>query len=165
MFKSNQNAFNTGDLVSTDWYGYVYFIDRLGDTFRWKGENVSTVEVENALSKRLNSTEVIVYGVEIPGKEGRAGMATVTDLNADMKMLSESVVKDLPSYARPLFIRLSNNVEHTGSFKAQKSKLVEEGFNINLIKEKVYYLNVKESQYRVLDKSVYEMILQGKINF
>ncbi len=90
--------------------GYIYFADRLGDTFRWRGENVSTVEVENAISSRLASKEVVVYGVEINGQEGKAGMATLMTLDVDVKQLGEYLIKDLPAYARPIFLRLSLNV-------------------------------------------------------
>jgi solute carrier family 27 fatty acid transporter 1/4 len=114
LFKPGQNAFNTGDLLVRDWLGYTYFVDRLGDTFRWRGENVSTFEVENIISARLSSKEVIVYGVEVPGQEGRAGMATICDLNVNMVELGENIKKDLTSYAKPLFIRLEAEVEHTG---------------------------------------------------
>ena len=86
-----------------DWFGYTYFVDRTGDTFRWRGENVSTIEVENAISSRIGSQEVIVYGVEIPGEEGRAGMATLSScLNLDISQLCEWIKTDLPSYAKPL---------------------------------------------------------------
>ena len=91
-----------------------YFCDRLGDTYRWRGENVSTIEVENVISKHLNSSEVVVYGVEIPGQEGKAGMATITSTNVNMKELGEYIKADLPSYAKPLFVRLVAEFEHTG---------------------------------------------------
>lgn len=88
-----------------DYFGYLYFIDRLGDTFRWRGENVSTIEVENTISSRINSREVVVYGVEVPGEEGKCGMATLTTLDVDIKRLGEQIKADLPNYAKPLFIR------------------------------------------------------------
>lgn len=98
-----------------DWEGYIYFVDRLGDTFRWKGENVSTIEVENIISSRLDSLEVIVYGVQIPGHEGRAGMAILTRTNVDLDKLVQHLKDDLPAYAKPIFIRLKEAVEHTGN--------------------------------------------------
>ena len=99
-----------------DWYGYVYFCDRLGDTFRWRGENVSTIEVENIISSKVNSKEVVVYGVEIPGQEGKAGMATIVANDVDMKSLGEQIKNDLPAYAKPIFIRITENVDHTGKY-------------------------------------------------
>ena len=114
LFKPNQRGFNTGDILVRDWLGYTYFVDRVGDTFRWRGENVSTFEVENIMSAQLNSTEVVVYGVEVPGQEGKAGMATILSLNVDMKQLAEHAKKNLTTYAKPLFIRLEEQIEHTG---------------------------------------------------
>jgi solute carrier family 27 fatty acid transporter 1/4 len=114
VFKNGQRAFNSGDILMRDEFGYVYFVDRLGDTFRWRGENVSTNECENIISARIDSKEVIVYGVTVPGQEGRAGMATIMDNNLDVKKLGEFIKQDLPPYAKPLFIRLDENVEHTG---------------------------------------------------
>ena len=95
--------------------GWFYFCDRLGETYRWKGENVSTVEVENIISSRLDAAEVIVYGVEVPGEEGKAGMATIIKETIDIDKLSADVKETLPSYARPLFIRLTNEIDHTGN--------------------------------------------------
>ena len=107
-------------MLVNDWYGYTYFVDRTGDTFRWRGENVSTVEVENAISLRMNSKEVTVYGVDVPGQEGKAGMATLACTNVDIKQLGEHLKADLPSYAKPLFIRLVADFEHTGWFQSAK---------------------------------------------
>jgi acyl-CoA synthetase (AMP-forming)/AMP-acid ligase II len=105
-----------GDLMMYDSYGYMYFCDRLGDTYRWRGENVSTIEVENIISKHLNSREVVVYGVEVPGQEGRAGMAAILDTpnNIDVVQLSKIVASNLPSYERPVFVRLVRQLDHTG---------------------------------------------------
>ncbi len=104
-----------------DNFGWMYFCDRLGDTYRWRGENVSTVEIENIISAALDSIEVIVYGVEVPGQEGRAGMANIASSNVNMPMLSLIIMKDLASYARPVFIRLNKNVEHTGMLQNNKT--------------------------------------------
>jgi acyl-CoA synthetase (AMP-forming)/AMP-acid ligase II len=115
VFKNDQKAFNTGDVMVGDALGYLYFADRLGDTYRWRGENVATIEVENALSSRLNSSEVVVYGVEVPGQEGKAGMAAIILNNTiDMDKLAKYLINDLPAYARPIFIRLVNSLDHTG---------------------------------------------------
>jgi solute carrier family 27 fatty acid transporter 1/4 len=115
LFKTGQNAYNSGDLVMRDELGYVYFCDRLGDTYRWKGENVSTVEVENIISNILDGAAVVVYGVQVAEQEGKAGMAAiVSSIDIDMQMLSKLIVNSLSSFARPLFIRVSENVEHTG---------------------------------------------------
>jgi acyl-CoA synthetase (AMP-forming)/AMP-acid ligase II len=135
LFKKNQRAFNTGDCVVMDYYGYIYFVDRLGDTFRWKGENVSTIEVENVLSSFINSKEVVVYGVEVPGQEGRAGMAILITDSIDAKKLSDYVQKNLPFYAKPLFIRVGQ-VEHTGKIIFKLEFILNYYFRIWLIKKK-----------------------------
>jgi solute carrier family 27 (fatty acid transporter), member 1/4 len=116
VFKTGQKAFNTGDILMRDKYGWIYFIDRVGDTFRWRGENCSTIEVENIISSNLNGLEVSVYGVQVPGQEGRAGMATITSVDVDMDELGEHLKKDLTNYARPIFIRLNKAIEHTCKF-------------------------------------------------
>jgi acyl-CoA synthetase (AMP-forming)/AMP-acid ligase II len=112
-----QTAFNSGDLMVMDKFGYIKFCDRLGDTYRWRGENVATIEVENIISKYLNSSETIIYGVEIPGEEGKTGMAAfVKNDNLNLKDLSNYLKDHLPAYARPLFIRLLNDIEYTGKY-------------------------------------------------
>lgn len=121
-----------------DRFGYFYFCDRLGDTFRWRGENVSTVEVENQISRILNSKEVVVYGVEIPGQEGRAGMVSIADSpnSIDLNNLSKRIKEELPSYSRPLFIRFSTFLDHTGTFFFfQRMKIMSIFFQV-LLKQK-----------------------------
>lgn len=165
VFKKGQRAFNTGDLMMCDKYGFIYFCDRLGDTYRWKGENVSTVEIENIISAKLDFTECVVYGVEIPGQEGRAGMVSILKLDVNLNRLYEDLKKDLPPYARPIFIRLVDNVDHTGSFRAQKHKLVDSNYDISKIKDKLYYLDLKEQAYLPLTKGVYELIQNMSLKF
>jgi solute carrier family 27 fatty acid transporter 1/4 len=172
VFKTGQRAFNSGDSLYSDKYGYMYFCDRLGDTYRWRGENVSTIEVENAISKCLNSVEVVVYGVEVPGEEGRAGMAAIVTSKCDLNQLASNLRKNLPAYAIPLFIRLIQDVEHTGSFKAKKMKLVEEGFNVTMytnqsdLNEKTsFYFDVKEKTYKNLTLEIYQNIINGNMRF
>ena len=110
-----------GDLMACDNYGYMYFCDRLGDTYRWRGENVATVEVENVMSSLLGTVEVAVYGVEVPREEGKAGMAAIILDHKQMstfnpEKLSDELRAHLPAYARPVFLRLTPKVEHTGNF-------------------------------------------------
>ena len=103
---------------------------------RWKGENVSTYEVENVISTRLQSTLVVCYGVQIPNHEGRAGMAAILRNDVNMDDLGEYLKKDLPAYAKPMFIRLTQNVEHTGKYKpatfikTRKSQLTKSFFKM-----------------------------------
>jgi solute carrier family 27 fatty acid transporter 1/4 len=150
-----------------DKYGYMYFCDRLGDTYRWRGENVATIEVENVISKNLNSTECVVYGVEIPGQEGRAGMAAIKSKETDVNLsqLSAQLKHQLPAYAKPLFVRFVSELEHTGTFKAKKNKLVEENYNVKLLgaSEPVYFLDAKAQTYARLTNEVYENILNGNV--
>ncbi|MBI1451444.1 MULTISPECIES: long-chain-acyl-CoA synthetase [Acinetobacter] len=135
MFKHGDAYFNTGDLVRDIGFRHAQFVDRLGDTFRWKGENVSTTEVENMVSEYSKISEAVVYGVEIPNTNGRAGMAAITlHPNAvldeqDCKNMLAEFKKCLPAYAVPLFLRIQQQVETTGTFKYQKSKLKEQGFD------------------------------------
>lgn len=155
-----------GDLMMKDWLGYVHFCDRLGDTFRWRGENVATIEVENVISHHLNAAEVCVYGVEIPGQEGRCGMAAISKSDLpDPRAITRPILDELPAYARPLFIRLVDEIDHTGSFKAKKTRLVEEGFNVGAFQDSVYYLNVREQAYKPLTHAVYLDILNGNYSF
>ncbi|RKG53894.1 long-chain-acyl-CoA synthetase [Acinetobacter cumulans] len=135
MFKHGDAYFNTGDLVRDIGFRHAQFVDRLGDTFRWKGENVSTTEVENMVSEYSKISEAVVYGVEIPNTNGRAGMVAITlHPNAvldeqDCKDMLVEFKKCLPAYAVPLFLRIQQQVETTGTFKYQKSKLKEQGFD------------------------------------
>jgi solute carrier family 27 fatty acid transporter 1/4 len=116
VLKKGQHAFNSGDLMYADSFGYVYFCDRLGDTFRWRGENVATIEVEDVISGNLNSREVVVYGVQVPGQEGRAGMAALNCREDEVNLveLNVNLTRDLPSYAKPVFIRFVQEIEHNG---------------------------------------------------
>ena len=172
VFKKGQKAFNSGDLMMCDQFGYMYFCDRLGDTYRWRGENVATVEVENIISKNLDSTEVVVYGVEVPGQEGKAGMVAIvnnssssTSLNISLNKLAQYLKSELPSYAIPLFLRLVKTLDHTGTFKVRKNLLVEESYNINLFQDKAYYLDTKDYSYKELTKQIYQSILNGNLRF
>jgi acyl-CoA synthetase (AMP-forming)/AMP-acid ligase II len=151
--------------MMSDSYGYIYFCDRLGDTFRWRGENVSTIEVENIISKNLDAAEVCVYGVELPGQEGRCGMAAIVKDEINMPQLTEKIIAELPSYARPLFIRLVAEIEHTGTFKAKKTKLVQESYNLGLFPDRVYFFNAKEQAYKQLTPNVYLDIMNGNYSF
>lgn len=165
VFKKGDSAFLSGDLVVKDEYGYIYFHDRTGDTFRWRGENVSTAEVESIMSKVLGLRDVVVYGVVVPGTEGRAGMAAIVDpdYTADLVALAGSLKKLLPSYACPMFLRIVHRVDLTGTFKLQKSKLRNEGFDIGVIEDQLFYFDSKEKMYLALDENKYEQIIRGEI--
>lgn len=135
VFCKGDAYFNTGDLVRDIGFRHAQFVDRLGDTFRWKGENVSTTEVENMLTDYDKIVEAVVYGVEIPNTNGRAGMAAITlkpeaELNdSDLKEMLSCFKKCLPAYSVPVFLRIQQQVETTGTFKYQKNKLKEQAFD------------------------------------
>ena len=151
-FKDGDCWFDTGDLVRNQGLTHVAFVDRLGDTFRWKGENVATTEVEAALAGSAQVVESTVYGVEVPGCDGKAGMAAVVlpDGEAfDGAALAEHVRSQLPAYARPLFVRLVNELEHTSTFKSRKVELRNLGFADG--DEAVYVLTKDEGYVPIYD--------------
>lgn len=118
VFQHGDSAFLSGDILVADEFGNLFFKDRTGDTFRWKGENVSTSEVEAVMSNLVDYKDVVVYGAEIRGQEGRAGMAAVLDPDetVDLNKLVAGVKKTLPSYARPILIRILRKIDLTGMF-------------------------------------------------
>ena len=125
VFEAGDAWFRTGDLMRRDEHGFYYFVDRVGDTFRWKGENVATSEVAAALMEFPGIGEATVYGVAVPGTEGAAGMAAlVADRPLDFAKLRQHLAKRLPGYARPLFLRLTANIAATSTFKHNKNELV-----------------------------------------
>ncbi|KAK7895836.1 hypothetical protein WMY93_021161 [Mugilogobius chulae] len=165
VFVKGDAYVNTGDLMVEDQDGFICFRDRVGDTFRWKGENVATTEVTETLGLVDFIQEVNVYGVEVPGHEGRAGMAAVIvrpGHTFDGEKLFDCVAKDLPGYARPLFIRLQEVMEMTSTFKQQKFHLVQSGFDPSSISEPLYVIDYKLESYVPLTDSVYQSILRGE---
>lgn len=165
VFVKGDTYFNTGDLMAEDQDGFICFRDRVGDTFRWKGENVATTEVSEILGLVDFIQEVNVYGVEVPGHEGRAGMAALIvwpGLSFDGKKLFEHTVKDLPAYARPLFVRLLEVMEMTSTFKQQKFQLVQSGFNPSTISDPLYVLDNQQKSYIPLTQQIYQSIICGE---
>ncbi len=134
VFEKGDRYFNTGDLVRSIGFGHAQFVDRLGDTYRWKGENVSTTEVENILLGHPQIAEVVAYGVEIHNTNGRAGMVAITPAESlatlDFNALLQFARQQLPSYAVPLFLRIKVKMDTTGTFKYQKSRLKEQAFDL-----------------------------------
>ncbi|NMZ02500.1 long-chain-acyl-CoA synthetase [Pseudomonas proteolytica] len=133
VFEKGDRYFNTGDLLRSIGFGHAQFVDRLGDTYRWKGENVSTTEVENIFMQHPHITEAVAYGVEIANTNGRAGMAAITPSESlatlDMRALLQFALSQMPAYAVPLFLRIKVKMETTGTFKYQKVRLKEEAFD------------------------------------
>ncbi|XP_038558126.1 very long-chain acyl-CoA synthetase isoform X2 [Micropterus salmoides] len=166
VLKKGDLYFNSGDLMRIDNDNFIYFQDRVGDTFRWKGENVATTEVGDILTLSDCLKEANVYGVQVPGHEGRIGMAAVTvkeGAQFDGSKIYNHVVSYLPSYARPRFIRIQNVMEVTGTFKQMKMKLVEESFNPGRIQDPLYILDDREKSYIPLAAQVYSSIISGSI--
>lgn len=149
-----------------DEFGYMYFRDRSGDTFRWKGENVSTTEVEGTLSSLLGQTDVAVFGVNVPGVEGKAGMAAIADStgNFNCESFMKVVQQALPPYARPVFLRISPEVDTTGTFKIQKTRLQREGFDPRLTTDKIYFLNPRAGRYELMNEDQYNAFEEGRIS-
>ncbi|XP_068578647.1 long-chain fatty acid transport protein 2-like [Cebidichthys violaceus] len=166
VLKKGDLYFNSGDLLRIDEDNFIYFQDRVGDTFRWKGENVATNEVNDIITLADCIKEANVYGVEVAGQEGRAGMAAVI-LNEGQRFDSAGVFKHvenfLPSYARPRFMRIQSSMDITGTFKLLKGKLVEEGFNPNQMTDPLYFLDEKDKNYVPLTVDMFNSITSGKI--
>ena len=161
VFEKGDAWFRTGDLMRQDSEGYFYFIDRIGDTFRWKGENVSTNEVAARLQEAQGVMEANVYGVEVGGADGRAGMAAlVTDETFDLAAFAEHVGRELPPYAQPLFVRLMPQMETTGTFKQRKVDLVAEGFDPAKIKAPLYFRD-PDKGYVKITRPMYAKINNG----
>ncbi|XP_029807528.1 very long-chain acyl-CoA synthetase [Suricata suricatta] len=161
VFKKGDLYFNSGDLLMIDHENFIYFHDRVGDTFRWKGENVATTEVADIVGLVDFVQEVNVYGVFVPGHEGRIGMASIKmkeNHEFDGKKLFNHVVDYLPSYARPRFLRIQDTIEITGTFKHRKVTLVEEGFNPAVIKDALYFLDDKAEMYVPMTEDIYNAI-------
>ena len=164
VFEKGDTWFRTGDLMRRDEHGYFYFIDRIGDTFRWKGENVATGEVSAMLARAAGIREANVYGVAVPGAEGRAGMAAlVVDDDFDIARLPEHLKTRLPSYARPIFLRLSPRIEVTGTFKQRKIDLVREGFDPEKINDPVFWLDPATHAYERLTPERHADIVEGRV--
>ncbi|KAL8558160.1 hypothetical protein ACOMHN_035465 [Nucella lapillus] len=165
VFKWGDTAFMTGDVLMMDKLGYLYFHDRTGDTFRWRGENVSTSEVEAIISNNLGLRDAVVYGVEVPGSEGCAGMAAIVDEDnsLDLAALTSALQRSLPSYARPVFIRLLKEVDTTGTFKLKKTELRKESFDPSCVKDLLYYFSTSSGKYELISASVYLDICSGKV--
>jgi fatty-acyl-CoA synthase len=158
--------FRSGDLMRKDANGYYYFVDRLGDTFRWKGENVATMEVAQAIAAFPGVREATVYGVTIPGHEGRAGMAAIaTDDEIKLAALHEYLAVCLPGYARPLFLRVMEAIEVTSTFKHVKADLVRQGYDPSAVSDAIYVDHPERGAFVPLDASLFERIQTRSLRF
>jgi fatty-acyl-CoA synthase len=164
VFRRGDAWFRTGDLMRRDAHGYFYFVDRIGDTYRWKGENVATSEVTEALSAMPGIREANVYGVTVPGMDGRAGMAAlVVDGAFDVRALAQRLAGKLPHYAQPVFLRLQPRIEVTGTFKQRKVELVKEGFDPAALPNPIYWLNPDRGLYERLTPEGYARIVEDRV--
>ena len=157
--------FRSGDLLKCDRDGFYYFVDRIGDSFRWKGENVSTQEVEEVLAGYPGVDIAVAYGVEVPGAEGRAGMAALActgELDLSAAELFRHVGQ-LPAYARPVFLRVIRQVDMTGTMKVRKVELQRQGFDPDAVDSAVYYRDDAAGCYRVLDPETFRRLREGAI--
>jgi len=166
VFERGDAWFRTGDLMRRDEKGYFYFVDRVGDTFRWKGENVATSEVTEAICAFRGVKEANVYGVAIPGTDGRAGMAAlVTDEELDLVAFRTHLSQRLPEYARPLFLRIRSELDVTATFKHRKDALVRQGYDPTASADVIYFDDRERSVFVRLDETLYDRIQSGAIRF
>jgi fatty-acyl-CoA synthase len=164
VFKEGDAWYRTGDLMRRDERGFFYFVDRVGETYRWKGENVSTAEVLTALTAARGVLEGVVYGVAVPGADGRAGMAAlVVNAEFDLADFRRTVAQRLPTYARPLFVRLTSSLEATGTFKPRKQDLVAAGFDPERISDPLFFDDARSQCYVALDATLFKNIAAGTI--
>ena len=154
VFKHGDCWFNSGDLVRRQGWQHIQFVDRLGDTFRWKGENVATSEVEGVLARLPFLEHAVVYGVKLEGFDGRAGMAAIAvkpGSEFDLSALGRHLVLNLPGYAVPQYIRVLQQVETTGTFKYQKVQLKKEGVDRTLFNDSLYRFNTAAKSYELMN--------------
>ena len=164
VFAKGDAWFRTGDLMRIDDKGFFHFVDRIGDTFRWKGENVATSEVNDAVRDFPGVVDATTYGIGIPGADGRAGMsAIVVNEGFDIAALPGHLAQRLPAYARPVFIRISSELDATETFKQKKGGLAREGFDPDAIAEPLFVLDPKSGAYVVLNAEVYARVNDGTI--
>jgi fatty-acyl-CoA synthase len=164
VFEKGDRWFRSGDLMRRDALGYFYFVDRIGDTFRWKGENVSTSQVSEAITAFPGVKEACVYGVRVPGAEGRVGMAAlVVEDGLDLEGFARHVTQQLPPFARPVLLRIQREIETTSTFKQRKVELVKQGFDPTAIADPLYFLHPELQAYVRLDARLHAEICAGKV--
>ncbi len=177
VLEPGDQYFNSGDLMKTVDVGFAFgqkhyqFVDRVGDTFRWKSENVSTNEIAEIINDHPDVVFSNVYGVEIPGADGRAGMAAIVFRegihlgNIDLTSLSEHIVKNLPSYARPLFLRVLKELPTTTTHKLQKNDLRAEAYHLDRVDDDLLVLKPGTTCYARLDTDFYDKIISREVAF
>ncbi len=167
VFNKNDCWFNTGDLVRDQGFRHIQFVDRIGDTFRWKGENVATTEVEAAFEHWPDLSQAVVYGVRVPHADGRAGMAALTlarELDPPrLAALARHLCEVLPPYAVPVFLRVRNEHETTSTFKVRKGNLKQQGFDPAQVDDPLYVLRDRTAGYEPLTPELFAQIGEGRL--
>ena len=164
VFEPGDAWFRTGDLMRKDEKGYFYFVDRIGDTFRWKGENVSTFEVSEAICAFPGIKEATVYGVTLPGTDGRAGMAAlVADEDLDFAAFRAHLIARLPPYAWPIFLRLQRQLQVTATFKHTKNDLARDGYDPAITNDIILFNDLEREAFVRLDQALYDRIQTGQV--
>jgi fatty-acyl-CoA synthase len=162
VFKKGDAWFRTGDLMQKDKRGYFYFVDRVGETFRWKGENVSTTEVSAIIMTFPHVLEASVYGVPIPGTDGRAGMAAiVVDESFDLTELATFLESRLPRYAHPVFVRICSKIETTETLRQKKYDLMRQGYDPTITSDSIYFKEPERESFVRLGPELHDSIMRG----
>ncbi len=165
-FREGDAWFRSGDLVTRDSQGYFYFVDRIGDTFRWKGENVSTNEVAETINTHAGVAACAVYGVSIEGHDGKAGMAAIMpsdDAPLHLDDLAKHLDKNLAPHARPVFIRIRREMDMTGTFKLRKTDLMQQGIEMLDLNETLHWFDSSIRTYRLLDLETRVALKEGRL--
>jgi len=164
VFKPGDTWVRTGDLMRRDERGYFYFVDRIGDTFRWKGENVASSEVSGVILAHSGIQHAIVYGVRVPGTDGRAGMAAVVaDDGVDVNVLRGHLAAHLPGYARPVFVRVCKSISVNGNFKYSKAELAQQGYDPASVTDPIYFDYPERKEFVRVDWNLFQQIQDGRV--
>ena len=164
VFRPGDAWFRTGDLVRKDARGFYYFVDRVGETFRWKGENVSCAQVASSIAALDAVREAVVYGVRVPGADGRAGMAAiVAEGKLDLQALRAHLLERMPAHACPVFLRVRSEIEVTGTFKYNKVSLARQGFDPAETDDPIFFFHPEFQEYIGLDRVLYQRIQSGQV--
>ena len=164
VMKDGDTWFNSGDLLTRHENNWLSFADRVGDTYRWKSENVSTMEVAAIINKYPEVLDSNIYGVEVQSADGRAGMALMNvSNNFDFEVFSDHIERNMNTFQRPCFVRIAEVMKTTGTFKHQKEDLKKQGFDPSMIEDKLYFY--QKGKYVEIDQPLYERIQSGEERF
>jgi fatty-acyl-CoA synthase len=164
VFELGDTWFRSGDLMRRDEAGFFYFVDRIGDTFRWKGENVATSEVAAAIMSFPGVTDANVYGIEIPGSDGRAGIAEIVSAGPiDLSAFRTHLLDQLPHYAVPVMLRLCSEIDVTPTFKQRKPARSSDSYDPEACSDPLYLLDAERGAYVALDRTLYARLQAGSI--